>query len=154
MTTLATYTFPIGSVLSGMAVRCYATGRYLNNSGGTLAPIITTTINNAAQCRLAPSVNNGTIALGWRLWAYFYLSPAVAQNGTASGIGSNLEFLFTTPQASAVRTGTFVGTQLFQITSNPYSTAAAPSSALPLSVVFTPAGGDALEVHCAIMEAL
>jgi hypothetical protein len=154
VTTLATYTFQTGSNLGLGVVRCYATGRYLNNTGAQMSPTLTTTVNGVAQCSLALPFNSSTLALGWRVWAHFYVSQALPQAGGVWSIGSNIEVLFSTAQASATTTGTFAGMQALQVTSNPYNTALLASLQNTLAVTFTPAGADVVELHTAYMEAL
>lgn len=154
MTTLATYTFQTGSNLGLGVVRCYATGRYLNNTGAQVSPTLTTAINSTTQCSIALPFNSSTLAVGWRVWAHFYFTQATPQAGSALSIGSNIDALFTTPQASSTSTGTFGGVQAFQIVSNPYATPVLVSLQNVLTVAFTAAGGDVIELHAATMEAL
>jgi len=156
MTTLATYTFPSGSNLAtGIAVRVYCAGRYLNNTGGALAPTITTTVNGAAQCSIAPSFNSSAIALGFRIEAQFYFThSAVPAAGNNVSVGSNVRATFSNAQATATTTGTFVAGDYFQILSNPYNTFIVPSVQNTLAVNFNLAGADVLELHESHMEAL
>lgn len=156
MTVLAAYTFPGGSNLTtGVAVRVYCAGRYLNNTGAALSPTLTTTINGNVQCTITPAFQPSAVAVGWYLRANFYFTHlAVPAAGNDVSLGSNIAATFSNAQATATTTGTFVTQDYFQILSNPYNTFIIPSLQNTLAVNFNLAGGDVLEPHESNMEAL
>lgn len=155
MTALCSFTFPPGSTLPGRVIRAYATGRYLNNSGGALTPTLTTIVNSVVQSTVTPAAfASSTIAVGWFCWAHFYVTQAQTPAGAFASIGSNLHVGFTWNHALATTTGVALGNQYFNLLTNPYTTVITPNGNNALEVDFNLAGGDVLEVHAATMEAL
>lgn len=154
MTTLATYVFPSGTALSGIVVRAYACGRYLNNSGGPLIPTLTTTVNGNVQCSEAVTVVASPIAQAFSVWAHFYFTTVVTAAGQQVSVGSNIEISLSNAYATATQTGAFVAQNLLQCLTNPYNTFLTTSLTTSLALVFNPIGTDVLEVHGGYMEAL
>ena len=154
MTTLATYVFPSGAALSGIVVRAYACGRYLNNSGGPLSPTITTTNNGVVQCSEAVTVAANPIAQAFSVWAHFYFTTVVTEAGQAVSVGSNVEVRLSNAYATATQTGAYVAQHLLQCLTNPYNTLINKALTTTLALNFNPIGTDVLEVHAGYMEAL
>ena len=156
MTTIATYTFTSATPLTNdAALRVYAAGRYLNNSGAALTPTITTLVNGVAQCSVPMTVQSSAIAVGWLLRANFYFTHLVVPAaGNDVSVGSNVHMILSNAQATATTTGTFVGAEYFQMLSNPYNTYVIPSQQNTFAVAFNLAGGDVLELHESHMEGL
>lgn len=154
MTTLATYVFAVNAPLSGVVIRAYAAGRYLNNSGGPVSPTITTTYNGTVQCNETVVVASNPIAQAFFIWAHFYFTAAIPEAGQWVSLGSNLHIGLSNPYATATQTGAFVAQNLLQCLSNPYNTYVNPAQLLTLALNFNHVGGDVLEVHAGYMEAL
>lgn len=154
MTTLATYAFASNANLSGVVVRAYACGRYLNNSGSAKTCTITTSQNGAVLCSESLTVPSSPIAQAFFIWAHFYFAAAIPAAGMVTSIGSNLQLGLSNAYATATTTGAFVAQQLLQCLSNPYIIFINPALQTTLSVDWTLAGGDVLEVHAGYMEAL
>lgn len=154
MTTLATYVFPSAALLSGVTIRAYACGRYLNNTGAQVLPTFTTSVNGVTQARQAVAANSSTIPLAWEVWSHFYFTTAIPNSGNPVAVGSNLSIRLSNQQQNATNTGNFVQAEYLTCLSNPYTTYINPALKTTLLLAFTIAGADVIEQHCGYMEAL
>jgi len=155
VTILASYTFPVGSALSNATVRGYATGRYLNNSGGNLSPNIVTMFNATVLNNLSVPIASSTGAVVWEMHSHFYFTQAVVQAGSQLSIGCTSRVYISNPGTLLnLRTGSYVATIGFQAYAKPFINFVDTTQTVILNTQFNNPGGDTLEIDCAYLEAL
>ncbi len=155
MTVLASYTFPIGSSLSGTVVRGYATGRYVNNSGSSQTVNIRCLYGTTFLTTLSIAFNSSAAALGWILRAHFYFTQSSVQTGVQYTVGCTMEADFTNNGTLSGRTGSYVSIAPMQVKALPYINVD-PTQTTMVNMQFLPAGvaNEVLETGCAYLEAL
>ena len=154
MTVLCSYIFPSASALSGITVRAFACGRYLNNSGGSLTPSISASYNGTVLATRSFTVASSAVAKAWRVWAHFYLSTTIQAAGIQPGIGAALEAGMTNAFAVTGIDGGYYSDNTLVLSSNPYATFINQAQQTTLELDFVTLGSDALELHTGYMEAL
>lgn len=157
MTTLASYVFPAGTNLSGVVVRGFATGRYLNNTGSNQTVTLTATQNATTLITQTIVVPTSTAAQAWFVHVHFYFQQAIVVAGNRLSIGCSLQAgIGNAVTAGGLYTSSYLAAAPLQVYAVPNATYIDPSQAQTLTFAFTPANvaNETLETGCAYLEAL
>lgn len=157
MTTLASYVFPVGAKLSGVKVRGFATGRYLNNTGSSQTVTLAATQNTTTLITQAVSIPASTAAQAWFMWVHFYFQKAITVTGNQLSIGCSMQAgVGNAVTAGGLYTSSYLAAAPMQVYALPNATYIDPSKQQTLTFSFTPAGvaNETLETGCAYLEAL
>jgi hypothetical protein len=156
VTTLASYTFPSGSNMSGAVVRGYATGRYVNGSGASISPTIVCTANAVSLISIPLPVPTTAPAYGWQMQVHFYFTQALPQTGNQLSVGATMNFMLGNAGTTVSRTSAFVTAAPFQVYARPFTNFVDTTQTIILTMQFNAVGvgGEILETGCAYLEGL
>lgn len=156
MTTLATYTFPSGTNLTGVKLRGFATGRYLNNTGSPQSILFTAMVNAVTIISQAIIVPTSTAAQAWNGWLHVYFNQSITAAGNSPSVGASLDAKISDAVNTGTYTGSHMGANAMQVYSNPLVTFVNLSVTQTISFNLIPAGvsNETLQIDMAYMEAL